>query len=73
MMRGERGIKGAPKPAGVGRRGLLRGAGLAAATAAAGSALPPSDAGAFRATAQENAQRYQESEHVKTFYRVAGR
>jgi hypothetical protein len=54
------------------RRGLLAGAGVAI-TGASGVALVAPPAHAFNATPAENAQRYRESEHVKTFYRVAGR
>jgi hypothetical protein len=53
------------------RRALLTGAGLAAAAASTVAVVKP--AAAFNATAAENAQRYKESEHVKTFYRLVGR
>jgi hypothetical protein len=61
-----------PKPR-VDRRAVLTGAGLATATAAASAALLPPKAEAFNATPAENAQRYKESDHVKNFYKVAGR
>ncbi len=56
---------------GINRRALLTGAGLAA-TAVAGATLA-TPAMAFNATPAENAPRYKESEHVKTFYRLVGR
>ncbi len=62
------------KPRLVDRRALLTGTGIAAAAAsiavATGLVEP---AAAFEATPAENAPRYQDSEHVKTFYRLAGR
>ena len=53
------------------RRTLLSGAGLAAVAATAVAVAEP--AMAFDATPAENAPRYKESEHVKTFYRLVGR
>jgi hypothetical protein len=55
----------------VNRRALLTGAGVAAAAASTVALVEP--AAAFNATPAENAPRYKESEHVKTFYRLAGR
>ena len=62
-----------PTPAadGVRRRALLTGAGLAAAAVASAAAVEP--ARAFDASPAENAPRYKESEHVRTFYRVVSR
>ena len=54
------------------RRLFLGGAGLAAAAAVTTVALVE-PARAFNATPAENAPRYKESEHVKTFYRLVGR
>ena len=56
----------------INRRKLLGGAGLAAAAAATTVALVE-PARASNATPAENAPRYKESEHVKTFYRLVGR
>ncbi len=53
------------------RRTLLSGAGIAAAAATSVALVEP--ARAFDATPAENAPRYKESEHVKTFYRLVGR
>lgn len=49
------------------RRRFLTGAGIATAAAAA-PALAPSPAQALRATPDQRAQRYQESEHVRKYY-----
>lgn len=56
---------------GVGRRSLLTGSALV--SAALGGAAIGTSALAFNAMPEENAPRYKLSEHVKTFYRVAGR
>lgn len=61
------------RPRGVNRRGMLARVGVATAAAVAGPALLPPAAEAFRATPQENAPRYKDSAHVKTYYRVVGR
>jgi hypothetical protein len=53
------------------RRTLLSGAGIAAVAATSVAVVEP--AMAFDATPAENAPRYKESEHVKTFYRLVGR
>jgi hypothetical protein len=58
-------------PIAVNRRTLLSGAGLAVTAASALGFVTPAEA--FNATPAENAPRYKESEHVKTFYRVVGR
>jgi hypothetical protein len=58
-------------PAATPRRALLTGAGLAAAALSGLALVRP--AAAFNATPAENAPRYRESEHVKTFYRVVSR
>ena len=60
-------------PAGgaIRRRTLLTGAGLAAAAATGAAVVEPAQA--FNASPAENAPRYKESEHVRTFYRVVGR
>ena len=55
----------------INRRALLTGAGLAAAAVSGAALVTP--AMAFNATPAENAPRYKDSEHVKTFYRIAGR
>ncbi len=55
----------------IDRRALLSGTGLVATAAAVASLAAPAQA--FHATPAETAPRYQDSEHVKTFYRVAGR
>lgn len=55
----------------INRRALLTGVGLAATVASGAALVTP--AMAFDATPAENAPRYKDSEHVKTFYRLAGR
>ena len=52
---------------------LARSALATAAAAVAPSLLASKPAAAFRATPEENKQRYKESEHVKNFYKIAGR
>ncbi len=53
------------------RRALLTGSELVATVLSGAAFVTPGMA--FNATPAENAPRYKDSEHVKTFYRVAGR
>ena len=53
------------------RRALLTGTGVAVAAASTVAMVQP--AAAFHATPAENAPRYRDSEHVKTFYRIVSR
>lgn len=55
----------------VNRRALLTGSAIAAAAASGVALIEPAEA--FNATREQTAPRYKESEHVKTFYRLAGR
>jgi hypothetical protein len=60
-----------PSAPAINRRTLLTGTGVAVAAASAIGLVKP--ANAFHASPAENAERYKESEHVKTFYRVVSR
>ena len=54
------------------RRNFLRAFGGASTTAVATAALAPSEALAYDPVEQEMRARYQETDHVKAFYRVNG-
>lgn len=58
---------------GIGRRGFLGAVGgVSAAAVATAAALRPTEAEAYDPGEQETRARYQETDHVKTFYRVNG-
>lgn len=58
---------------GIGRRGFLGVVGGVSTAAVAGAAaLRPTEAAAYDPGEEETASRYQETEHVKTYYRVNG-
>ena len=52
------------------RRNFLRAFGGASTTAVAAAALAPTEAQAYDAGEEEMRARYQETDHVKAFYRV---
>ena len=52
------------------RRNFLRAFGGASTTAVAAAALVPTEAQAYDAGEEEMRARYQETDHVKAFYRV---
>lgn len=54
------------------RRNFLRAFGGVSSTALATVALTPSDAQAYDPGEEETRTRYQETDHVKAFYRVNG-
>ena len=54
------------------RRNFLRAFGGASGTAVAAAALAPGEAQAYDPGEEETRTRYQETEHVKAFYRVNG-
>lgn len=54
----------------VSRRNFLRSLGGASTTAIAAAALVPAEAQAYEPGEEESRARYQESDHVKAFYRV---
>ena len=54
----------------VGRRDFLRVLGAGAGVAAAGGSLPTSARADSETNDEKRKPRYQETEHVKTFYRV---
>jgi hypothetical protein len=62
------------QPTGMNRRSFLGAVGGAstAAAAAAVAALAPGDAAAYAPGEEEAGPRYQESDHVKAYYRVNG-
>jgi secreted PhoX family phosphatase len=56
----------------LGRREFLRTIGAGAGLAAAAAVPLATNAAATQADAEKNKTRYQETDHVKTFYRVNG-
>ena len=62
------------RPTGMNRRNFLRAVGGAstAAAAAAVATLSPGEAQAYDPGEEETRARYQETDHVKAFYRVNG-
>ncbi len=55
---------------GFSRRNFFRAFGGASATAVAAVALTPSEADAYDPGEEETGARYQETDHIKNFYRV---
>lgn len=60
------------RPTELSRRNFLRAFGGASTTAVAAVALAPSEAQAYDPGQEETRTRYQETDHVKAFYRVNG-
>jgi len=60
------------RPTELSRRNFLRAFGGASTTAVAAAAFAPGEAQAYDPGEEETRSRYQETDHVKAFYRVNG-